>query len=140
MKRLLVITAAMALAGCGSSDDDATTKATTNVAPPKKKPAYCFFKPEELKAWSASRDRTGNIIVKGKAHVADARYQAQLGPSSVSGAKAEVSPTIAPNTGYEAAGDWWDLKATIPNTVAVETVSVTCGGKSVAELPLPKKS
>jgi hypothetical protein len=141
MKRLLVIAAVTALAGCGSSDESTANNGANAAAAAKpKKAAYCFFKPEEMKGWTATRDKTGNITVKGKAHVADARYQAQLGPPSVSGTKAEVSPTIAPNTGYEAEGDWWALSVTIPNSAAVDSVAVTCGATRVADLPVPRKS
>jgi hypothetical protein len=58
----------------------------------------------------------------------------------VTGPSAEISPTIVVNdTGYGAEDNWWDVKATIPNSVAVETVTVRCGAKAFAELKVPPK-
>jgi hypothetical protein len=55
------------------------------------------------------------------------------------GSTASLALTIAQNSGtYGATDDWWDLKATIPANPALESVSVTCGGKAVADLPLKK--
>jgi hypothetical protein len=136
---LFLAGAAASLAACGQSADNAN-QAAANAAQPKKKPAFCFFKDEELKGWTATRDKDGNIALKGKAHVKDSRYQATLGASEISGARATIAPTIGQNgTGYGAPEDWWDLSATIPGSAAVDTVAVTCGAKSVAELQVPLK-
>jgi hypothetical protein len=140
IKHVLVFAAAMALAGCGRSDDGASNQAAANAAQPKKKPAYCFFKDSETKAWKASRGKDGNVVVKGKAYRQDSRYQAVLGPPEVSGAAASIAPTITQNmTGFGAQDDWWDVTATIPDSAAIETVTVTCGAKTLAELKIPAK-
>src|SRR4051812_4102552 len=139
MKTLFLLSAAV-LAGCGQSND-VVSKQATNTAQPKKKPAYCFFKDAETKAWTASRGKDGNIVVKGKAYRSDPRYQALLGPPVVIGTTAEISPTIQQNgTGFAALENWWDVTATIPNSAAVDTVTVSCGAKMLAELKVPAKS
>jgi hypothetical protein len=134
----LILGGAGALAACGQSNDGASTNQA--AAPPKKKPAHCFFKDAETKDWAASRGKDGNIVVKGKAYRSDPRYQALLGPPTVTGNTAEVSPTIQQNaTGYAAPENWWDVTATIPNSAAVDTVTVSCGPKTLAELKVPVK-
>ena len=139
MKRLVVIAGACTLFGaCGESHDDSATKAAANVVQPKKS-SFCFFKDEEMKSWAASRDKDGNVTLKGKAHVKDSRYSAVLGPPTVSGSTAELSPTITQNASYAAPEDWWDLSTTIPNSAAITTVNVTCGSKTVAQLAVPPK-
>jgi hypothetical protein len=137
---LLVLAGACGvLAACGQSGGSANNQASANVAEPKK-PAYCFFKDDEMKGWAASRGKDGNITVKGKAHVKDPRYDAILGAPTIAGSTAQISPTIAPNGGYEAPGDWWDVKAVIPSSATVTTVTVTCGAKTVAQLSVRVKS
>jgi hypothetical protein len=127
------------LAGCGQPSDN-SNQAATAPPKPKKKPAYCFFKDPETKAWAASRDKDGNIVVKGKAYRSDSRYRAVLQNPTVTGASAEISPTIIVNdTGYGAEDNWWAVKATIPNSAAVEMVTVRCGAKAFAELKVPPK-
>jgi hypothetical protein len=140
--RILLIAAgaAVLLGGCGKSDGGAANQAATNAAQPRKKAAYCFFKDSETKGWAASRGKDGNIKVKGKAYRQDSRYQAVLGPPEVSGTTASIAPTITQNTsGYGAPDDWWDVAATIPGSAAVDTVKVTCGAKTVAEIKVPVK-
>jgi hypothetical protein len=140
-KWTFLLAAAAVLAGCGQSTDDAATKQAAAENPnPRKKAAYCFFKDSETKGWAASRDKDGNIIVKGKAFRLDPRYKALLGPATVTGTSAEIAPTITVNdTGYAAPENWWDVKATLPNSAAVDTVTVRCGAKTVAELKVPPK-
>jgi hypothetical protein len=136
----LIAGAAALLASCGQSDGNAN-QAAAAPPKPKKKPAYCFFKDPETKAWAASRDKDGNIVVKGKAYRSDSRYRAVLQNPVVTGATAEISPTIVVNdTGYGAEDNWWDVKATIPASAAVGTVTVRCGAKALAELEVPLKS
>lgn len=138
---MCLIGSSLLLAGCGQSGDGANNAAAAAPPPPKKHAAYCFFKPEEMKAWTAKRDKDGTITVKGKAHVKDPRYNAIFGPATITGTTAEIAPTISQNTGYEAPGDWWDLSASIPNSSNVDTVKVTCGDNVVANLTVaPKKS
>jgi len=138
-KSMLVVGVAAVLAGCGQSNDDASATKVA-AAPPKKKPAYCFFKDPETKGWAAKRDKDGNIVVKGKVYRSDARYKALLNPATISGTSAEITPTIAQNdTGYAAPDNWWDASATIPNSAAVDTVKVTCGAKTLAELKVAPK-
>jgi hypothetical protein len=137
---LSVAGAAALLASCGQSGDSANQAAAT-PAKPKKKPAYCFFKDPETKGWAASRDKDGNIVVKGKAYRSDSRYRAILQNPTVTGATAEISPTIIVNdTGFGAEDNWWDVKAVIPNSAAVGIVTVRCGAKAFAELKVPLKS
>ncbi|MBV9463289.1 MAG: hypothetical protein JO317_03575, partial [Verrucomicrobiae bacterium] len=132
--------AAGVLTACGQSTDNGSERANQPAAQPKKAAAYCFFKEDELKGWTAKRGKDGNIGVKGKAHVKDPRYKAVLNPATVSGTSAELTPTIGQNdTGYGAVDDTWDLSATIPNSAAVTTVTVTCGDKTIANLNVPAK-
>jgi hypothetical protein len=138
---LVLIGAAFALVGCGRSSNDATAnEAQANAAQPKKKPAHCFFKEAETKDWTASRDKDGNITVKGKAFRSDPRYKALFQPPVITGTSAELSPTITTNdTGYAAPENWWDVKTTIPNSTAIETVTVTCGARTLAQFSVPPK-
>jgi hypothetical protein len=141
MRIILILTGAAVLAGCGKSDNAPSNEAAANTAQPKKKAAYCFFKDHETKAWAASRGSDGNIMVKGKAYRSDPRYKAVLGEPVVNGSTAEIAPSIVQNdTGYAAPENWWDVSATIPNSAAVETVTVTCGNKSLAELKVAAKA
>jgi hypothetical protein len=140
MRSLLIIAGAALLASCGQSGNEAANQAASNSAQPKKKAGYCFFKDSETKGWTASRGKDGNIIVKGKAYRSDSRYQALLGPPEISGTTASISPTIIQNgTGYGAEDDWWDVSATIPNSAAIDTVTVTCGAKTLATLAVQTK-
>jgi len=141
MRTYLVLIGAAALTACGqSTDNKAANQAAANAAQPKKKAAYCFFKDKETKGWSAARDKDGNIMVKGKAFRSDPRYQALLGPPAVTGTTAEISPTIQQNaTGFAASENWWDVSSTIPNSAAIETVKVSCGAKTLAELKVAPK-
>jgi hypothetical protein len=140
MRRSVILLPALGvLAACNQAADQPAANATGNAAAPAKKPGFCFFKPEEMKGWKASADAKGNITVTGKAHVKDSRYVAQFGEPEIEGSTASLALTIAQNSGtYGATDDWWDLKATIPAKPALESVSVTCGGKAVADLPLKK--
>ena len=134
---IILLGALLAVAGCNEAAD--TTAANTNTAKTEKpKPKYCFFKDAETKGWTASRDKAGNIVVKGKAYRSDPRYQAQLGAAEVTGNTAVIRPSIGQNTtGYGAPENWWDVSATIPNSDGVETVKVECGPKTLAELKVP---
>ena len=141
MRRLLLLLSAAAMvAGCGQANDDSAKQAAA-VPPAKKRPAFCFFKEPDTKGWAASRDEGGNIVVKGKAYRQDSRYKAVLGPPTVAGSSAEISPTVTSNdTGFGAPENWWDVSATIPNSAAIDTVTVRCGARTLAELSVPKKS
>ena len=142
MRRLIMIAGAAALAACGQSNNDAAANQAAATATPKKpKPAHCFFKDAETKGWAASRGKDGNIIVKGKAYRSDPRYRAVLNPATVTGTSAEITPTIGQNdTGFAAPDNWWDVSATIPDSAAVDTVTVRCGASALAELKVPAKS
>jgi hypothetical protein len=140
-KSMILLGVSASLAACGRSTDKAATdNAPANAATAQtSKPAYCFFKDSETKDWKADLDKSGNVVVSGKAYRADSRYKAVLAPAIVSGSSAEISPTVTANdTGYGAAGDWWDVSATIPNSQAITSVHVTCGSKTIAELPVPR--
>jgi hypothetical protein len=133
-----LVSAAALLVGCGRSDAGAAKPAADNAAQPKKKAAYCFFKDGETKDWKASRGKDGNIVVKGKAYRQDSRYKALLGPATVTGTSAELSPTVLTNdTGFGAPDNWWDVSATIPNSAAVTSVTVSCGARTLARLEVP---
>jgi hypothetical protein len=138
---IVLIGAAAALGACGRSTDETTANAAANAAAAAKpKPSYCFFKDNETKGWKAKVDNSGNVVVSGKAYREDSRYQAVLSPATVSGATAELSPTITQNsTGFGAPDDWWDVSQTIPNSSAVTTVNVTCGAKTLASLTVQRK-
>lgn len=140
-KCLIMVTAAASLAACGqSSQKSEVEKAPANETAQAKPAAYCFFKPSETKDWKATVDKSGNVVVSGKAYRQDSRYKALLSPATVSGSKAELSPSIAQNdTGFAARDDWWDVSATIPNSQAVDTVTVKCGEDNVATLSVPRK-
>ena len=140
LRLLFVATAAALLSSCGQSENS-TNQAAAAQPKPKKKPAYCFFKDPETKGWAASRDKDGNIVVKGKAYRSDSRYRAVLQNPTVTGSSAEISPTIIVNdTGFGAEDNWWDVKSTIPNSAAVDMVTVRCGAKALAELKVPLKT
>jgi hypothetical protein len=140
-RKFIILFGAVSLTGCGqSTDNQAANQAAANAAHPKKKAAYCFFKDSETKDWSAARGKDGNIVVKGKAYRSDSRYQALLGPPTVSGTTVEVSPSIQQNsTGFGAPENWWEVTATIPGSAAVDTVKVTCGAKTLAEIKVAPK-
>ena len=140
-KSVILIGAVAALGACGQSSDNAaaTNSATNTAAAEAAKPAYCFFKDKETKDWAAKAGADGNVVVTGTAYREDARYKAALGPATVSGARAEIAPTVTINdTGFAAPGDWWEVSATIPNSQAVTTVSVKCGDKTLATLTIPR--
>ena len=136
---IFLFSAAALLGACGQSNE--SNEAAAAPPKPKKKPAYCFFKDPETKGWAASRDKDGNIVVKGKAYRSDSRYRAVLQNPPVTRTSAEISPTIIVNdTGFGAEDNWWDVKSTIPNSAAVETVTVRCGAKALAELKVALNS
>jgi hypothetical protein len=142
MRRSIVFVAAAVLAGCGQSADNRQDNSTSNAASAQKpKPAaYCFFKDSETKDWKAKADKSGNVVVTGKAYREDPRYKALIGPATVSGATAEVAPTITQNdTGFAARDNWWDVSETIPNSQSVTTVTVKCGDETLATLTVPRK-
>lgn len=141
MRTYMLLIGAGALAACGqSTGNEAANQTAANAAQPKKKIPYCFFKDDQTKGWAAARDKDGNIVVKGKAFRSDPRYQALLGPPTVTGNTAEISPTIQQNaTGFAAPENWWDVSSTIPNSAAIETVKVICGAKTLAELKVAPK-
>jgi hypothetical protein len=140
-KFIILLGSTAALTACGQSADNSAANASANAAPAQKpRPAYCFFKESDTKGWKASVDKNGNVVVTGKAYDEDRRYKGALGPATVSGATAEIAPTIAPNdTGFGSADNWWDVKATIPNSQAVTSVTVTCGEKTLTTLDVPRK-
>lgn len=141
-KSMILLGGVATLAGCGQSSDNAAANDATanNAAAEAPRPAYCFFKKEETKGWTAKVDKDGNVVVSGKAYRSDGRYKAELQPATVSGTTAEVSPTITVNdTGYAAPENWWDVSETIPNSQAVTSVNVKCGSDTIAALTVPRK-
>jgi hypothetical protein len=142
MRRKLVLVCVTAtLVGCNDAAKNSVANVAANAAAAEPKhSAYCFFKDEETKAWKASLDKSGNVTVTGKGHVKDSRYKPELGQPKVTGAAAEVWPTIIVNSGYASPDNWWDVSFTIPNSAAVESVVVRCGRKTVAELTVKRGS
>jgi hypothetical protein len=140
-KSIILIGAVSALGACGQSTENAATDngAANAAAAEAPRPAYCFFKDKETKGWAAKAGKAGTVVVTGKAYREDARYKAALGPATVSGASAEIAPTVTINdTGFAAPDNWWDVSATIPNSQAVTTVTVKCGDKTLATLTIPR--
>lgn len=141
-RSIILFGAAAALCGCGQTNDNNATNPPNNaIAEAKPKPAYCFFKESETRGWKASVGKDGNVTVKGKAYREDSRYKAVLAPATVTGATAEIAPTITTNdTGYGAQDDWWDVSATIPGSAGVSTVNVVCGARRLATLQVARKA
>lgn len=140
-RSVFLLGAAASLAACGQSADNATSNAAADATQAEKpKPAYCFFTDDHTKGWKVSTDKSGNVVVTGKGYADDTRYKAIFGPPTVTGSTAEIAPTLAQNdTGYASPDNWWDMKATIPDSAAVTTVSVKCGEKTRATLQVPRK-
>jgi hypothetical protein len=140
-KSIFLLGATAGLAACGSSGNEPAGQVAANTAAVPKKAAYCFFKAPDTKGWSAARGKDRNITVKGQAYRQDARYKAVLGPATVTGTTAELSPSVSINdTGYAAPDNWWPLTATIPNSAAVESVTVRCGARTLAQIKVPTKT
>ena len=142
MKRalFLLILSSTIVASCGQSANEGNNQAAAQPQQPKKRAPYCFFKPDELKGWAAKRGKDGTITVNGKGHVKDPRYKAIFAPPTTSGTTILIAPTITPNTGYEAPGDWWDMSAAIPNSAGLDEVQISCGDKQEAKFVLKRKS
>ncbi len=140
-KSILVIGAAIAAASCNQGTETTANQANAaaNAAAARPKhPTYCFFKDSDTKGWAASRDAAGNITLKGKGHLDDNRYAAELSQPEISGTSASLWLTMGPNTGaYGAPENWWDVKASIPNASAIDSVTIMCGTKTVAQLKVP---
>ena len=137
---LFVVAGAVATAGCGDSGDNSVNaSAPKTPAPTAKKVPYCFFKSENSKDWAASRGRDGNIVVKGKGYLADARYKADLGPPDIQGTIASLQLKMPPNdTGFASEDGWWDISKTIPDSAAITKIDVLCGAKTLASLSVRK--
>ena len=138
---IIIICAAAGLGACGqSANDGANQGASNSVAAEAPKPAYCFFKDSETKDWKAKLDKSGNVVVTGKAYREDPRYKAILSPATINGATADVTPTVTVNdTGFASPDNWWPITATIPNSQSVETVNVKCGDKTLKTIALARK-
>lgn len=137
MKAGLWLAASAGLAACSpSGGGNATANASArSAAAEAPHPTYCFFKDAAAKGWAASTDKSGNIDVKGKAHLDDTRYSGALIQGEARGDAATIWLTMAPNTtGYAMGDNWWDVSATIPNSAAAKTVTVMCGKKTLATL------
>lgn len=139
-KSIVMLGAASALAACGQSNEPTRNLAANSASAEKPRPSYCFFKDEETKDWAAKADKSGNVVVTGKAYRQDSRYKAQLGPATVSGTTAEMAPTITVNdTGFATPDNWWAMSETIPASSVVTSVVVKCGDKTVATLSVARK-
>jgi hypothetical protein len=140
---ILLAGGALLAGGCNQSGDGANVAANTvgnaAAAAPKTK-HYCFFRKEDSKGWAAKRDAKGDVTVTGKLHVRDPRYKGDIGQPEISGASAKLWTSYLQNTDqYRSADDWFDVKFTIPNSAAVEKVTVACDSKrTLAELEVKK--
>jgi hypothetical protein len=131
-KDIMVLGGVLLLGGCnqaGAPQNNAAAQASAPAAP--KVRHYCFFKKDAQKGWTTSRDAAGNVIVKGKAHVDDVRYKADLGQPEISGSSAKLWLSTTTNTSYAAPGNWWDVSFTIPDSGAVTNVTVNCDAERV---------
>ena len=138
---ILVAAAVAGLTACSQSDSGnspANAVANSAAAQPEKAkhPTYCFYKDSATTGWSAGRDKAGNVTVKGKAHLDDAAYRAELGQGEFEGDTASVWLIMNPNTGYASKDGWWDVTTTVPDSKAAKSVAVMCGKKTVATLPV----
>lgn len=141
MRAMIWVAAAAAVAGCNQSgaNDNVAANATANTAAAEKPkhPTYCFYQDANTKGWSARRDKSGNVTVKGKAYLEDSAYSGSLVQGEVAGDKATIWITTGANTtGYAKPDGWWDVSATIPDSAAAKSVTVLCGTKTVATLPV----
>ena len=124
---MAVLGGVMLLAACGQSGTEPANNTVKAAAPEAPKVNhYCFFKKDAQKGWAASRDASGNVVVKGKAHLDDVRYKADLGQPDIAGSSAKLWLTTTTNTSYAAKDNWWDVSFTIPNSAAITEVSVNC--------------
>jgi hypothetical protein len=146
MRRLTILTIAASaalVAGCGKGETAAQASDTVANASPAAaavKVPYCFFKDESAKDWTASAGTDGNVIVKGKAWLADGRYKAGLKPAGIDGTTASLQLAMPQNdTGFSTSDGWWDVKTTIPDSTAVDKVLVLCGARTEASLDVPRK-
>lgn len=129
---LAVLGGTLLLAACGQSGTEPANNTAKAAAPEEPKVNhYCFFKKDAQKGWSATRDASGNVVVKGKALVDDVRNKADLGQPEISGTTAKLWLTIAQNGSYPAKDNWWDVSFTIPDSKAVTEVTVNCDADRV---------
>ena len=130
-------------AGCNQQEDSGSpaANATANRAAAKAPKHYCFFKKDESKDWTASRDAKGEVTVKGRVHVRDPRYKGDLGQAEISGKSARFWLTMAPHSSYRSPDDWWDVSATIPDSGSIENITVACDAKRIfAELKVKPRN
>jgi len=130
--------------GCGQKASDERNSGANAAAAAAAKPEpkhYCFFKKDEQKDWTAARGANGDITVKGRVHMGDPRYKGDLGQPEISDTNAKLWLTMAQVTGYRSVDNWWDVSFTIPDSAAIETVTVACDSKRIfAELKVkPRK-
>jgi hypothetical protein len=138
---IIILCASVGLAACGGNEPAQNNAAATAAAPARKHPTYCFFKDSQTKGWTASRAADGSVTVRGQVHLPDRRYMASLGDLDIAGTNAQLWLTMPPNnTGMGAQGDMWDIKTSVPasDAATIDKVTVMCGKKTVAELPLKK--
>lgn len=141
LKPIILFCAAASLGACGQSANEAANRGAANSAAAEApKPAYCFFKDSETKDWKGKLDKSGNVVITGKAYREDPRYKAILSPATINGTTADIAPTVTVNdTGYASPDNWWPVTATIPNSQSVDTVDVTCGDKTLKTIALVRK-
>ena len=140
---ILLLSGAALVTACSQDSDEGANNSAANATANSVSEVrhFCFFKEGETKGWKAATDPQGNVTVTGTAHVSDSRYQASVGVPDIKGSSATLWLTITANmTGLGARDDWWDVKFTIPNSSAIDHVTVRCDHKMVlAELDVPRK-
>ena len=140
MKRsiTMLVAGTAALAGCSQGGESNAAGNIANAAASKaaapKRSTWCFFKDAETKGWSAAAAPGGTVTVKGKGHVNDPRYRAELGQSEVSGTRASVWLAWGENRSYASPDNWWDVTFAVPGSAGVTDVTVMCGKQTIAEL------
>ena len=133
MRKLVVLLCGTLLVGgCNQSATNDSNAAANAAAPARPKVNhYCFFPKDAQRGWTASRDAKGNVVVKGKARVDDVRNKADLGQPEIAGSSAKLWLTLTTNSSYAAPDNWWDVSFTIPDSAAVDEVTVNCDAERV---------
>jgi hypothetical protein len=140
--RKLTLLGALLTAGCNQPADNqaaGNVAANATAAAAVKHPTYCFFKDPETKGWSASANANGDVVVKGKAYRSDPRYRAKFIDQEKTPSSLTLWLAIEQNPGYASPDNWWSMAETVPDTAGVQTVTVKCGAKTLAELKIPRR-
>jgi hypothetical protein len=134
--RKFTVLCALLTAGCDqtASNNNMAGNVAMNAVAAVKHPTYCFFKDTETKGWSGSVNAKGDVVVKGKAFRSDPRYRAKFIDQEKTPSSLTLWLAIEQNPGYASPDNWWSMAETVPDTAGVQTVTVKCGAKTLAEL------